>query len=388
MTATAFPAIIAEISEISEPQLSPPDRKGRSFTDDLLDHPVLDPATVAVLTRLNRRANTLLSIQEQLPPQYREEPEASLAVASYAIEALDNRDADVAERCREILPEFAGSIRAEDVSPTALIPQGGWYAYWRQLLHQGQQARETLTRCNQRLVRTIALRYTYSPLELEDLIQEGNTGLIRAIDRFDETTGNRFSTYATWWIRQAIQRGIAKNSRTIRLPDKVHSRVPEVLRIHATQTDHNGHPPTFREISEITGVSVIQVEAILFHSQPLISLEESSTNLDAYDSFHSLTPDHWLRPAPSSEDHAMAKSVTYDLRRAIEKLDPRSQTVIRCRFGIDDHDELTLAELGKIFEITRERVRQIEAKALKQLKSLILHDGLDLYLDQIHLAAD
>ncbi|MDO0927253.1 sigma-70 family RNA polymerase sigma factor [Streptomyces sp. TG1A-8] len=241
------------------------------------------------------------------------------------------------------------------------------------LVEEGERAKDVFIRSNLRLVVAVARRYPRSGLPLLDLIQEGNAGLVRAVEKFDYRKGFKFSTYATWWIRQAITRSIADQSRTIRLPVHLVEELGRIRRVQREFNRENGRDPEPAEVASELGTTPERVTDVLDWARDPVSLNMSVDD-EGETQFGDLLED---TSAVSPEQSVMTLLRSEELDDLIGRLDQRTASIIKMRYGIEDGRERTLTEVGKEHGLTRERIRQIEKHALLELKKLARDTGFD-----------
>ena len=268
-------------------------------------------------------------------------------------------------------------VYLKEIGRVQLLTGAEEMALAKRMADGDEYAKKRLSEANLRLVVSIAKRYVGRGMQFLDLIQEGNLGLIKAVEKFDYTKGFKFSTYATWWIRQAITRAIADQARTIRIPVHMVETINKVKKVSSQLLHKNGHEPTPEEIAKELQIPVEKVREIMRVAQEPVSLEtpigEEEDSL-----LGDFIPDD---DAPAPADAASHTLLKEQLAEVLKTLTPREEKVLRLRFGLEDGRSRTLEEVGKEFNVTRERIRQIEAKALRKLRHPSRSKKLKDFLD-------
>ena len=264
-------------------------------------------------------------------------------------------------------------LYAEHLLHTNNIPVGVTKLELRQLIAEGRRAKDAFILANLRLVVSIARRYSRSAMPLLDLVQEGNSGLVRAVEKFDYARGFKFSTYATWWIRQAISRAIAQQARTVRLPVHLVEEINRLRNVRRDLTRELGRDPESAELAAGLDVEVSRIEELVRWSRETVSLD-TPVGEDGETALSDLVAD---ADEPSPEDLVIAALRHDSLGELLTRLEPRSAIIIRSRFGLDDGKQRSLTEIAGGLGLSRERVRQLEAAALAQLRELAAAEGLE-----------
>lgn len=335
------------------------------FTDLSLDDDQFDK----ILETLEQNNIIVMRTIEEL-----ELNESQMELAEHEEVDLENIDLSVPEG---ISLEDPVRMYLKEIGKIPLLSGEEEIALAKRTAEGDEEAKRQLTEANLRLVVSIAKKYMGRGMQFLDLIQEGNLGLIKAVEKFDYKKGYKFSTYATWWIRQAITRAIADQARTIRIPVHMTETINKLLRVSRQLLQELGTEPSAEEIAKEMDMPVERVREIMKLSQEPVSLETPVGEEDDSHLGDFLQDEHALIPA----DAAAFTLLREQLMEVLESLTEREQKVLRLRFGLDDGRARTLEEVGKEFNVTRERIRQIEAKALRKLRHPSRSRKLKDYLD-------
>jgi RNA polymerase primary sigma factor len=359
--------------------------------DDLLADDPLDEAADLLLAAADLPDSDSLSLAEDKPDAGKDVPAAAKALASikvgpkgvYTEDSIrvylqeigrirllrPDEEIELARKIADLLhlEELATQYEADhghlpDNKEWAALVEMPTIKFRRRLM-LGRRAKEKMVQSNLRLVVSIAKKYMNRGLSFQDLIQEGSLGLIRAAEKFDHEKGYKFSTYATWWIRQAITRAIADQSRTIRLPVHLYETISRIKKTTKTLSQEFGRKPTEEEIAESMEMTIEKLRFIAKSAQLPISLETPIGKEE-----DSRLGDFIEADIENPEQDVAKNLLREDLEGVLATLSPRERDVLRLRYGLDDGRMKTLEEIGQIFDVTRERIRQIEAKALRKLR--------------------
>mgnify|MGYP000943092841 FL=1 len=295
----------------------------------------------------------------------------------FVLEAPENDEAEPAVGADGIAIDDPVKVYLKEIGRVPLLSSEEEIELAMRIMNGDEYAKKRLSEANLRLVVSIAKRYVGRGMQFLDLIQEGNLGLIKAVEKFDYTKGFKFSTYATWWIRQAITRAIADQARTIRIPVHMVETINKVKKVSSQLLHKNGHEPVAEEIALELDMPVDKVREIMRVAQEPVSLE---TPIGEEEDSHlgDFIPDD---EAPAPADAASHTLLKEQLGDVLSTLTPREEKVLRLRFGLEDGRPRTLEEVGKEFDVTRERIRQIEAKALRKLRHPSRSKKLKDFLD-------
>ncbi len=295
----------------------------------------------------------------------------------FALETQETEETEEPAVTEQVAIDDPVKVYLKEIGRVPLLTPEEETALAMRIIEGDDAAKKRLSEANLRLVVSIAKRYVGRGMQFLDLIQEGNLGLIKAVEKFDYTKGFKFSTYATWWIRQAITRAIADQARTIRIPVHMVETINKVKKVSSQLLHKNGHEPTAEEIATELAMPVDKVREIMRVAQEPVSLE---TPIGEEEDSHlgDFIPDD---DAPAPADAASHTLLKEQLDEVLQSLTDREAKVLRLRFGLEDGRPRTLEEVGKEFDVTRERIRQIEAKALRKLRHPSRSKKLKDFLD-------
>ena len=330
------------------------DKEQNDLNEDTFD---LDKASGALVLDGEDKDEPLLDLNIDLMA---EEPTAE----DLEMEEVEAEDLDDAMNLESISLDDPVKLYLKEIGRVPLLSTEEERELAEKILEGDEKAKKRLTEANLRLVVSIAKRYVGRGMHFLDLIQEGNVGLIKAVEKFDHTKGFKFSTYATWWIRQAITRAIADQARTIRIPVHMVETINRLKKVQSQLLHENGSEPSEDQIALAMDMPVERVREIMRVAQETVSMEtpigpeEDSRLMDFIRDEDALAPD----------DAALKTITNEDIDSVLKTLTPREEAVIRLRFGLEDGRCHTLEQVGEQFQVTRERIRQIEAMALRKLR--------------------
>lgn len=345
----------------------------QTFLQTLLDDVKNNGNNRITFDELEAKLEKLTLTAEQNAELYRYLEENGVKI----VDTFDKDNSALYKSIGDVAVDDPVKMYLKDIGKVPLLSTEEEAELAKRMLDGDEDAKQKLSEANLRLVVSIAKRYVGRGMLFLDLIQEGNLGLMKAVEKFDYTKGFKFSTYATWWIRQAITRAIADQARTIRIPVHMVETINRQVRAQRALLQELGREPTPEEIGEYMGISAEKVVEIQKIAQDPVSLEtpigeeEDSHLVDFIEDTKTIAPG----------DMAAQSMLREQLIAALHKLTPREEKVIRLRYGLDDGRQRTLEEVGKEFNVTRERIRQIEAKALRKLRNPSKSKKLRDYLE-------
>ncbi len=345
----------------------------QTFLQTLLDDVKNNGNNRITFDELEAKLEKLTLTPEQNAELYRYLEENGVKI----VDTFDKDNSALYKSIGDVAVDDPVKMYLKDIGKVPLLSTEEEAELAKRMLDGDEDAKQKLSEANLRLVVSIAKRYVGRGMLFLDLIQEGNLGLMKAVEKFDYTKGFKFSTYATWWIRQAITRAIADQARTIRIPVHMVETINRQVRAQRALLQELGREPTPEEIGEYMGIPAEKVVEIQKIAQDPVSLEtpigeeEDSHLVDFIEDTKTIAPG----------DMAAQSMLREQLIAALHKLTPREEKVIRLRYGLDDGRQRTLEEVGKEFNVTRERIRQIEAKALRKLRNPSKSKKLRDYLE-------
>ncbi len=345
----------------------------QTFLQTLLDDVKNNGNNRITFDELEAKLEKLTLTAEQNEELYRYLEENGVKI----VDTFDKDNSALYKSIGDVAVDDPVKMYLKDIGKVPLLSTEEEAELAKRMLDGDEDAKQKLSEANLRLVVSIAKRYVGRGMLFLDLIQEGNLGLMKAVEKFDYTKGFKFSTYATWWIRQAITRAIADQARTIRIPVHMVETINRQVRAQRALLQELGREPTPEEIGEYMGIPAEKVVEIQKIAQDPVSLEtpigeeEDSHLVDFIEDTKTIAPG----------DMAAQSMLREQLIAALHKLTPREEKVIRLRYGLDDGRQRTLEEVGKEFNVTRERIRQIEAKALRKLRNPSKSKKLRDYLE-------
>lgn len=345
----------------------------QTFLQTLLDDVKNNGNNRITFDELEAKLEKLTLTPEQNAELYRYLEESGVKI----VDTFDKDNSALYKSIGDVAVDDPVKMYLKDIGKVPLLSTEEEAELAKRMLDGDEDAKQKLSEANLRLVVSIAKRYVGRGMLFLDLIQEGNLGLMKAVEKFDYTKGFKFSTYATWWIRQAITRAIADQARTIRIPVHMVETINRQVRAQRALLQELGREPTPEEIGEYMGIPAEKVVEIQKIAQDPVSLEtpigeeEDSHLVDFIEDTKTIAPG----------DMAAQSMLREQLIAALHKLTPREEKVIRLRYGLDDGRQRTLEEVGKEFNVTRERIRQIEAKALRKLRNPSKSKKLRDYLE-------